>query len=102
MKKSTAHNVEWDWADSPYNYPPMESDVCACDSRLCVDCSPDRLTSAEQARTERATAIADAAIARGEPMIRSFIAGPSYSPWHFRLLLTYYRLKRWILKRLGR
>jgi hypothetical protein len=82
--RSKAHNIEWDWADSPYQYPPMESDVCACDSKLCVDCSPT-----EQIKQGRVTHHeSDAAL------LASLGAT--------RLWLTFYKLKRWILKRLGR
>jgi hypothetical protein len=81
-KRSTAHNIEWDY--SPYNYPPMESDVCSCDSRLCVECSPS-----EQIKQGRVTHHES-----DEALLASLGAT--------RLWLTYYKLKRWILKRLGR
>jgi hypothetical protein len=48
--KNTANskNLEWSWSpyslyalgeDSPTNYPAHESDVCACGSQYCLDCS---------------------------------------------------------------
>jgi hypothetical protein len=108
-KRSTARNIERDWADSPYNYPPIESDVCACDSKYCLDCDPDGSGLGEPTVRRLVSKTKQNRVRLPTPMPEPG-SGLQPDDWayvkdvdiQFALWLTYYRLKRWILKRLGR
>jgi len=65
---STAQNLDWEL--SPYNFPPMETDACECGSCLCTDCG------------SVAVSLPD---------------GWTIEP-HQRFWLTYYKLKRRVLR----
>lgn len=68
-------------------YPPMESDVCQCESKLCTDCGPVWKPKAEKPEIDLDNGL--------------IWVGHAYFSLN-RLWLTYYKTVRWIKRLVAR